>query len=267
LNDFLGGSSVGAINMALLSTGKITVKTLLEIYPDMIKKVFKKRGMFSIPFYDRKNFIEIWDDLIGKNFKMKYCKCKLQITSVNAITQRNHFFKSWEDKDGDEYLLDVVLRSFAAPLYFGKLIDNDNKKIWFDGGMGNANLPIDNIFIECRDRLKWDSDILQIDAFGCGFKKDDVTFEKAKRYKTIKQLLTYFDVGDGGLARAQSLYEQVNKMKFIAKYNKNIGFRYWDIQIPEKFEKLDGIKFIDDYKIFGIEMAQKPMLEVPYCVK
>lgn len=258
--ELLAGSSVGAINMALIATGKISVKELINIYPDMIKKVFKKKGLFSIPIYDRSNFIKLWDEIVGVNFKMKECKTKLQITSVNLMTQRNHFFKSWEGKDGEERLLEIVLRSFAAPLYFGALVDEKNKSVWFDGGMGNSNLPIDNAFIECKYNFKWDE--FEIDAFGCGYKDDSIPFEKAKKYNTTKQLKQFFDIKDGGLSRAQSAFEQVSKIKFIAEKDEKISFKYWDIVIPEKIDTLDGVKFVEEYIQYGIKMSEKPMIEI-----
>lgn len=262
--DLMAGSSVGAINAAILSTGKMSVKTLISIYPDLIKQVFKKNGWFNGTIYNRENFIKIWDQLIGKDFKMKDCKCKLQITSVNFLNQENHFFKSWEEKDGNEKLLDVVLRSFAAPLYFGVLIDYVKKMIWFDGGMGNANLPIDRAFTEARDILKWANDIIQVDAFGCGYTNSSLSFEEGIKHKTFRQLLNYFDFNDGGLARAQARSEQVKKMEIIAKNNNNFGFSYYDIEIPKNMDKLDGIKFLEQYKEYGIKMSEKPLIEIRY---
>lgn len=265
--DLMAGSSVGAINTAILATGKISAKDLVDMYPSMIKRIFKHRFL-RIPFYDRNNFVKVWKEIIGVDFKMKDCKCKLQITSVDLTTQRNHFFKSWEEEDGEERLVDVVLRSFAAPLYFGKMIDEKNKAVWFDGGMGSSNIPIDQARIEARDVLEW-KDTLSFDAVGCGYHNQSISFEKAKRYRTLKQLFSFVDVSEGGLARAQSTEEQVSRMKIIALHQKNIGFRYWDIEIPKAIDKLDGVKFLGDYKIYGLKMASRPpiveILPDDYC--
>ena len=97
--DLMCGSSVGAINSAILATGKVDALQLANIYPNMLKTVFKKHWYPHVPRYDRKNFERVWDRIIGKDFKMKDCKTKLQITSVDVCTMKNHFFKSWEDKD------------------------------------------------------------------------------------------------------------------------------------------------------------------------
>jgi len=258
--DLMAGSSVGAINTAILATGKITANDLEKIYPEVINIIFKRK--FGIPMYDRNNFVEVWKDLIGLDFKMKDCKTKLQITAVNLCDGRNHFFKSWEEKDGKEKLIDVVLRSFAAPLYFGKLIDEKNNSVWFDGGMGGSNLPISEARIETRDVLEWDDDLLLFDAVGTGFKDESLSFKKAKRYRVFRQLFSFFDLPDGGLARSQSSNEQVSRMEIIAKHQKNIGFRYWDIKIPKKIDKLDGKKYLREYKEYGIKMSKSPLIMI-----
>lgn len=259
-------SSVGAIILAILATGKLSAKQLNEIFPEMITKIFKKvpfyKTLFIKPIYDRQNFIDVWNSLIGKDFKMKDCKFKLIISAVNLMTQRNHFFKSWEDKDGEENLLDVVLRSFAAPLYFGKLIDVKNNAIWLDGGVGNSNLPLDTASIEAIDLLKWHDFYLQFDAFGCGFSNNDISFKEASKFQNLKQILSYLDFNDGGLARAQSRHEQVMKMKIKAENNNYIGFDYYDIEIPTKINKLDGVKFLEDYKHYGELMFNQPLIRI-----
>jgi patatin-like phospholipase/acyl hydrolase len=79
--DLIVGSSVGSINGSMVASGRITMERLDQIYEPMIKNVFKKR--FGIPYYDRKNFINVWIDEIGF-IKMKECKTKLQISSVNV---------------------------------------------------------------------------------------------------------------------------------------------------------------------------------------
>lgn len=260
--DLMAGSSVGAINAAFLASGILSAKEINDIYPEMVKKIFAKKWYPRIPKYDRRNFIELWNDYIGLNFKMKDCKTKLQITSVDMTTGKNHFFKSWEDKDGEERLLIVVLRSFAAPLYFGPLVDYNTKNVWMDGGMGTSNIPIDQARIEARDILDFEGD-LQFDAFGCGYVNEKIPFKKAKKYKVVRQLARFMQPIDGGLARSQSRGEQVRRMKIIAEHENNIGFRCWDIEIPKKIDGLDKVKYLSEYKKYGIKMSKKPIDDIP----
>ncbi len=262
--DLMCGSSVGAINASILATGRVSADELEKIYPSMIKRVFKGKKWYQFPKspkYDRGNFREVWEEVIGSDFRLGDCVTKLQITSVNLMTQRNHFFKSWDPKDANENLCTVVMRSFAAPLYFGTLVDKKNQAVWFDGGMGYSNLPLDQARIEARDLLQYGTDI-EFHGYGCGFANQDISFKKAAKYKTLRQISRYFDLGDGGLAKAQSRAEQVNKMAVIAKHVKGIGFKYWDTIIPKKIDKLDGVKYLSEYKSVGLEMRKRPMLDI-----
>jgi patatin-like phospholipase/acyl hydrolase len=47
--DLILGSSVGAINAAIIASGKISMDDLSTIYPSLIKSVFKRRGIFKTP--------------------------------------------------------------------------------------------------------------------------------------------------------------------------------------------------------------------------
>jgi len=258
--DLMAGSSVGAINAAMLASGAITTFQLKDMYDDMVKKIFSRR--FGIPFYDRGTFISIWDDVVGNNFLMGDCKCKLQITAVNNMTKRNHYFKSWEEKDGNEKLIDVVLRSFAAPLYFGQINDPVNRAVWFDGGVGNSNLPLDQAVTEARDILGWNKGDLLFDVVGCGFFEPELSYEVAANFNVFKQLLSFFHLSDGGLARAQSRNDQVRKLSKIAECSDNIRFRYWDSVISDKEDRLDGKEFLSSYAAYGVECSKQPLIDI-----
>jgi len=45
--------------------------------------------------------------------------------------------------------------------------------------------------------------------------------------------------------------EQVNAMKWICSRNKNVTFNYYDIEIPQKIDKLDGKDYVLDYIKYG----------------
>jgi hypothetical protein len=255
--DLVCGSSVGAINGAMLASGRITMERLEKIYPEMIKKVFKRR--LGIPFYDRKNFYNVWMDEIG-SIKLGDCLTKLQITSVNLCDKRNHFFKSWT-KDGEQFLVAEVAKSFAAPLYFGTFIDTANKCVWFDGGMGVGNIPVAYGLVEAE--LLWSNQKWHFDIIGCGYVEQSIPFDEAKKYKVFRQLEQFFDFGDAGLAREQVRQEQIGALDQLSKSSNKISYKYYDAVIPEKIDKLDGVKYLDEYKKIGIETAKKPLQQNP----
>lgn len=253
------GSSVGAINGSMVASGKITMDKLESIYPSMIRKIFERNYLPPIPLYNRKHFIEIFLDEIGM-IKMENCKTKLQITSVNLCDKRNHFFKSWEQKDGQEYLVSTTCKSFAAPLYFGTLVDEHNKSVWMDGGMGVANIPVSYGLIESL--MLWPEEDLHFDIIGCGFANENISFKEAKKFKVIKQVLSYLDFDDGGLAREQVRQEQVYGLEKLCKSSlkRKFSMRYFDTVIPKEIDKLDGVKFLSQYKKIGEEMAKQPLI-------
>lgn len=256
--DLVCGSSVGAINGSMIASGKISMERLDKIYPNMIKRVFKRRW-FRIPMYDRRNFIDSFIAEVGM-IKMNECKTKVQITSLNLCDKRNHFFKSWTE-DGEQYLVSEVCKSFAAPLYFGSMPDPRNQCVWFDGGMGLANTPIVYALVEAS--LLWPDDPWHFDVIGTGSSDENIPYEKALKYRTAKQLLEFFDLGDGGLAREQSKSEQVGALEKLARNSNGvISMRYWDTTIPKKMDKLDGVKYISDYKEFGERMAKQPLIVI-----
>lgn len=252
------GTSVGSINAGLIASGRITAERLEQIYPSMIKKVFEKKWYPRVPRYDRKNFYGVWLDEIG-NIKMKECLTKLQITSFNICDQRNHFFKSWT-KDGEQYLMSEVAKSFAAPLYFDKLVDERNKCVWLDGGVGCANFPIMYALVEAE--LLWHDEDWYFDLIGTGFVEQNISFNKAKKYRLFRQLGTFFDLPDAGLARSQVRQEQIGAIIKLAKSSSKISFSYYDTVIPKKIDKLDGVKYIKEYKKFGQEMSKRPLIEI-----
>lgn len=258
------GSSVGAINSSMLASGKMNAKTLFEIYPEMTKRVFKKRSkLFNgirPPIYDRQNFINIWDYYIGKNMLMSEVKTPLVITSVEMCNKDTVFHKSYK-QEYNEFLLDVVLKSFAAPLYFGYYIDNDEKMIYADGGMTSSNLPLMHSFLEALS-FGWTSEPVKIIAIGCGYSNDIEDFDKVKDRGVFWQLSEFMRPTDGGLARKVSRVDQINSMKFIAKTMSNISFDYYDIQIPKDLDKMDNLDALSEYIRYGIEASQTPLISI-----
>ena len=115
--DLIFGSSVGAINGSILASGKLTANEMRNIYPDMLKQIFKKKFIPIPPIYNRKQFFDIWMNKIGM-IKMKDVKTKLVISTIDFCKKEPHFFKSWDEDNAEEYVMTVVARSFAAPYFF-----------------------------------------------------------------------------------------------------------------------------------------------------
>jgi hypothetical protein len=260
--DLIAGSSIGAIHAAIIGSGKMTARQLENNEDEMMTRLFGHKRL--IPnFYDTKVFIKIWEELIGKDILFGDVKTKLLISSVERTQNRTVFFKSWEERDGNEKLIDIICRSFAAPIYFGQVVDPVNKRVYADGGMGEYNLPIDEVKFEAEVNGWYDGDNkVQIDAIGALFSDISISYEDAIKQKFLRQAIAFMNPVEGGMARAQCRNDQVRKMEKLAQVKKNINFRYFDCCIPEKFEGMDKIKYLSFYRDSGNIAAKKPIIEV-----
>lgn len=260
--DLFVGSSAGAINSCILALKSMTPKELLLAYPGMLDTIFHKELFHFVPIYQRNNFQTCWNNHIPILTKFGDCKVKCSISSVDACEDTTHFFKSWEKEDGNLLAMGVVEKSFAAPLYFGQINDYTNQKVWFDGGCGAYNLPIDFAYTEA-ELLGWiGSEEVVIEAYGTGYSDEPTPFNKASKQNFLDQLWQFMVPGDGGMARVQSRLDQVRKMAKIASTLKNIHFEYYDILIPKKLDQMDDLKHKFEYTEYGYRMAQKPLISV-----
>jgi predicted patatin/cPLA2 family phospholipase len=253
--DLIVGTSVGAINGSCIALGK-TGKELFDMYPTFLDKIFQKPWYPKFPKYDRKNFVKVYLDLFGWK-KMKDSLTDFIVTSVYRCENRTHYFKSWEEKDGNENMVNILIRTFAAPMYFGQLVDNVNKKVWIDGGCTIDNLPLDIAFTEIILE-DWLNESAEFTVIGTGFSDYYEPFEKAKKSNTISQVFDFLSPSDGGMARVSSSFEQVRKLKKISEKYTNIKINYYDVMFDKKFDVMDGVKFKKEYINFGVEMARKP---------
>ena len=260
--DLIIGTSVGAINAAIISTGKISMNDLDTKYDAMIDKVFKKRGFFKKPKYDRNNFVTEWDSIVGEGFNYGDAKTRLMITTVDLVSDINIFYKSWHDDDATESMTDIVCRSFAAPLYFGQIVDNEKKLVYSDGGIGNANLPLNEAKLQA-EAFGWydDGEEVEIHAIGTLFSPPDTPFKDVAKGRWINQIMDYMKPSAGGLARAQSSMDQIRRMKYICSKIPSIKFKYWDSIFDKKKLKLDGLKYMDEYRKQGELMALAPLVQ------
>lgn len=259
--DFIIGSSVGAINGSLLATGFRSAKDICDIYPDMIKKIFKRK--LIPPIYDRKNFIDAWHKMFDPiEYKMKNLKIKMIISAIDFAEKKTHFFKSWKDGDKDENVLDVVLRSFAAPFYFGFLPDPNTRRVYGDGGMGNDNIPITEALLEAINLDMFTEDSVKFIVVGTGFTNISESYDKVSKEGFVRQTLDFMNPGDGGYARAVARSEQLGQLEFICKKFNNFHFDYYDIEIPKELDKMDAVKYIPQYKDYGMKASVKPLISI-----
>lgn len=244
--DLIVSTSVGTINGAVLASGKIRCPEFLPKFVDVCQGTFKKnfllRPPLLTPIYKRDLIMSALEDVCGP-MKLSDCKTKFMSTSLSWVDKRTHFFKSWEDVDGSEKLTDVVSRSFAAPYYFGKVVDPINSQVWGDGGVGQNNTPLDYAYIESV-RQGW---LGEVDFYlvGTGYSVESESYKNAKTMSTISELFRYFDFDDGGLARYQSHFQQIQKMQILTQSNRNIRFFNIDCQIPEKLNTMDYSNLAD----------------------
>jgi len=253
-------TSVGSIDGSALALG-MSAQDLEKVYPKMLDVVFDKPWYPTFPKYKRSNFDKAWSNFFDLNRSMKDVDNKLIITSVDRVEDKPHFFKSWEEDDGQLNLATAIKRSFAAPYFFGQMNDPENQRVWVDGGCGIDNLPLEYAYFEA-DLQGWLSRPLQIICIGTGFSKRGTPYKEASKEKTVKQLLDFINPPEGGMAREMSSWEQLDRIARIAKKHKTIKFLYYDIQIPEDADGMDKLKYKEKYIAWGKEMAKKPLIEI-----
>ncbi len=257
--DLIVGSSVGAVEGGILSTGLLTAGTFRDIMYKAVLDIFKKRIRVPVlqPIYSRKP-IETLLDTFVIGMKMRQCRTKFMDTSVNLADGRTHFFKSWEEKDGELDLSQAVLRSGAAPLYFGTLVDEETKSVWMDGGCGAMNAPIMQAFIEAIRQGWLIEEPVHILSIGCGQAAQGSSFDKAKNFKNIRQVAAFMDPIEGGLSRTEMAKIQEEWMKAFCTYNFALSFQRVEMyDLPKKMDTIDGVKYRDYYMSIGETLAKK----------
>lgn len=254
------GASVGAINAAAICCG-MPPDRLLKQYPNMLDMIFDRSWLPTLPKYDRDNFLKAWTTFFEKTKRMSEVRSKLIITSVDRCTQKPHFFKSWENKDGKEYLINVICRSFAAPYYFGQINDPVNQKVWIDGGCGIDNLPLEYAYVEAILQ-GWLSEPITIVALGTGYTKLEKPYKEVANDKTLSQIGDFLNLPNGGLARSMSSWAQIDRLVKLCSVFKNIRFLYYDIAVAKEADGMDKLKYKSEYIAWGKQMARKPLIEV-----
>ena len=147
--DLIAGTSTGAIIASLLAKG-LSAKEVSEIYESSMKKVFKKRNLFTRYFQSTYSSEElekiVLNEFTESNVKLTLDNLErdLLITSFDLNTFQPKVFKSkYSVKNNiDYYVSDVIMASTAAPSFFPAYckIETEKNGIFIDGGV-IANNP------------------------------------------------------------------------------------------------------------------------------
>lgn len=251
--DLIVGTSVGSIIGGCLAYG-VSPNTLQSIFKSMIPKIFKKR--LWVPRYDRQVLINEFRSNIGEPLLLNLLTNYIA-TSVDICSDKTHFFKSWEDKDSRELLLNVILKSSAAPYYFGRYEDEYCPEcVWLDGGVGTNNNPVMIALVETFRQNLLENYNVNIVSVGTGCTDETTTYKIASNWNNLKEVLYYLDFKDGGRARSQisresEIYIQSMNLPALKLHSINSV-------IDKKYDLMDGVKYIDYYNDLGLEFYNSP---------
>lgn len=267
--DLFVTTSIGGVEASVYCTGKMSVKDFWAFLEPNLKNIFSARRPWDIPRYDWKKYLELYREYVGTNIKFGDAVKKFMFTTVDLVTGRNHFLKSWKDEFKDYDMPELVHRTFAAPFFFGGIYDSKNKAIWSDGGVGFFNLPLMEAYAQALSN-GWlnEGHHTHFLALGTGRKEYKLDFDKEIKKGVLKrsldELKRFFWKDSGGIARAVSAMTQINTMrKFERSYinnfgniDKRISFQWVDwFPMPKKLDKMDNWKARWEYYEKGKELG------------
>lgn len=260
--DCLVSTSAGSVISSVLSLGQWDCKKISFEILQVLPRIFRRQHLVKSPLYDKEEYVRLYKSRVSRTATMSDAVPKTLITAVNMCDGRTHFFKSWEEKDGKLSMPEAAKRSFSAPYYFGPTIDKQGKAVWMDGGVGVYNLPLTEAYVEaCRQGWLAEGHQTHILALGCGQRKLGVPFKEASSRRWIRRLARslkfFFNLRDGGRARAQSSIAQVNAIKAIASRVDNLSFQWvtWE-DMPEDLDEMDNIDAMMTYYKKGRELGR-----------
>ncbi len=255
--DLAIGVSVGAILAAIVASGKLSAADALTWMRTAVPKIFTRQGV--MPMYSRKPFREVWDSVMG-NLRLGDARVPLIIGAVNECDGEPYFFTSDNPADADLPLRQVVEYSFAAPLFFGGIDDPQHRARWLDGGTGIDNCAL----LQCMRSMvqrRWFSDDGQchIVSLGCGHHHRRIAYDIVNRWlgRNLREIQLYLSREDGGLARRQSIGDRVRFASDLDPALPNFSFDRLDCELTAAQDKMDAVKFIDEYQRIGEAVATK----------
>lgn len=261
--DLISGTSTGAIIGGALAAG-VPASRIRDLYLNEGRSLFDPRCFINPKRwlegkYDRRRFRDRIQSIIG-DILLEDVKTRYVATTFNLSSGRTHFVKSYDPKDGDYPLIDVISWSaLSAVNYFGKInapgftwdnygpdgeIDRPCVGATFqDGGQGVNNCTLSNSLSEV---LAGDFRKAVILSLGCGSVDLYVPYERTSRTGFLAQLLAYFDQ-----ARDESTINQVLEAKYVERNRPGIRTFRLDVFIPRKMNELDATKFIPEFHAYG----------------
>jgi uncharacterized protein len=248
--DLMCGTSTGAIISACLAKG-VPAKEILDLYVNNAKTIFKPNQVWYKPWtyltepkYDRSYLTNMLESKLGGTTLLGELPIKYMCTSYNILEGKNEFFSSWEPKYKKLKLTKAVNRSWAAPYYFGKIIERTPiNAIYSDGGIGQFNtMGLKSAL--CSHRLGWNDEIVHITDMGCGKSSDLPSFDDAVTWMNIKEVANTVLLNRVNLQRQGKEFEDEFLKSDLCR---NIIFDSYNIEVDKKYDKLDGIEFIEFY--------------------
>ena len=208
------------------------------------------------------NFLNAWKPIV-KTQKFGDIKNKVIISSVDFCQKKQIFFKNWKDGDKDLAVTEVLLRTFAAPYYFGLRPYPETQQVFGDGGMGYENLPITEAILEALAyKLDLNTQSIKLTVVGTSFTDETETFDSMKKANFVSQIWDFMAPDDGGFAREISRTNQLGQLVFLHNRYPNLHFDYYDIEIPNKMSGMDKIQYLSDYQQYGKTAAHNPLISM-----
>ena len=183
--DIIGGTSTGSLITALLATGK-TPKEISTIYDTELGNIFSGgfcREIIGKSKHSNEYIKELATSLIG-DIELGELRQKILIPTVNSSKQETKIFKSYDERDKNYKLVDVIIASSSAPRYFPShemsILEKEGYvKQWFKDGGLSSNNPSDILALEGLDPEKRFGKI-NILSITSGENKDAVTKAEKK---------------------------------------------------------------------------------------
>jgi len=285
--DLITGISTGAIIGGAIAAG-VPAEKVAQLYIDKSKTLITRRPLWNPTNwgrskYDRQPFLEEiakiktneqGNKILLGELKLSELKTRFMSTSFNLCSQRTHFLKSWEEA-GKYPLIDVMSWSgLSAAYYFGRINVDDyqwyhyqpdyyeqycqedkpgtvniiRKKgaIFQDEGQGTHNNALIHILVEILAN-QWTDEDIYILSLGAG------NLDQYTPYHNIKQKQKRLFVSTP--VRNDFIVEQVLASIHVSRNNPKIQLKRIDIIVKKEEYGLDKIKYIKQYRQYGIELA------------
>ncbi len=219
--DMIAGTSTGGIIAAALSLG-LSADKIRELYLKKGKDIFPENKK-NVPFFKGKYETEPLKNALSEVFgtkKIRDCKTRLLIPAFNLESRTIRVFKTPHSEDlyfdKDLLLVDCILATTAAPLYFKPY--KAASGVFVDGGIG-ANNPALIAVVEGITRCGWDKSDISLLSVGCVDEPGITTgceqmglADAIKIYKCFMMAESQYSENICGLLLPKDQYFRINQM-------------------------------------------------------